>query len=112
MSCRISVDQGLDPLLIHLLAQCQLLLVHVNDIHIVNRLDLNHFQVSICSHTHLEISLISNGINFLSGVFILEIKPVIAAQLGIHTLRDLAGVLEFRNPEHESDKVLESQDVA
>ena len=112
MSCGISVDQVLDALIIHLLAQRQLLLVHVYDIHIVNRLDLNHFQVSICGHTHLEISLISNGINFLSGVFILEIKPVIAAQLGIHTLRDLAGVLEFRNPEHEFDQVLESQDVA
>ena len=86
-----------------MLAQRQLLLVQIHDTNIIDHKDLNSFQVSVCIQTRLEILLIANRVHFLSCIFILEIKPLIAAEPGFHTLGDFARVFEFRNPEYESD---------
>ena len=103
MVWRTSIYQVLDAFFVPLLAQCQLLLVHVHDRNIIIYLDLNQFQVGVCSHTILEIFLILNGVHFFFGIFKIEIKTLIAAEPGVHTLGDFARVFEFRNPKNESD---------
>jgi hypothetical protein len=112
VSLRISIDRLLHTLIIDLLAQRQLLLVCVHDRNIIDRRDFNHFQVRISGNTLLEIHLIADCKDFLSGVFIPKIKPVIATKLGFHTLGSLARVLKLSQAEHEFREVLERLDVA
>ena len=112
MSLRISIDRLLHTLIIDLLAQRQLLLVCVHDRNIIDRRDFNNFQFRISGNTLLEIHLIADCKDFLSGVFIPKIKPVIATKLGFHTLGSLARVLELSQAEHEFREVLERLDVA
>ncbi len=111
-SLRVSVDWLLDTFFIYLLALQKLLFLHVLDNFIINCRDLYHFQFIIDFKTRLEIYLIANGKNFLFCVFIPEIKPVNAPKRYIHTLGNLAWVLNFRHPEHELHKVLETYDGA
>jgi hypothetical protein len=112
VSLRISIDRLLHTLIIDLLAQRQLLLVCVHDRNIIDRRDFNNFQFRISGNTILEIHLIADCKDFLSGVFIPKIKPVITTKLGFHTLGSLARVLELSQAEHEFREVLERLDVA
>jgi hypothetical protein len=112
VSWRVSVNQFLETLIIHLLTQRQLLLVCVHGMNIIDRRNFNYFQLCIDGYTLLEIYLITDCIAFLSGVFIPKIKPVIATKLGFHTLGSLARVLEFSQAEHKFCQVLERLDVA
>jgi hypothetical protein len=112
VSLRISIDRLLHTLIIDLLAQRQLLLVCVHDRNIIDRRDFNNFQFRISGNTLLEIHLIADCKDFLSGVFIPKIKPVIATKLGFHTLGSLARVLKLSQAEHEFREVLERLDVA
>ena len=73
----IFVDQLLDNLLIYM---------QPHDINIIDSIDLNTFQVSRRSHTILKITLTTNGIHLSSGIFIHEIKPVIASVINIQTM--------------------------